>query len=263
MTKVVFLGAGAAPGVPSLSCGWGDCNPRNSKNIRSRTTTYYNFNGTEILIDTSPDLRLQLIGGNIRRLDGVLYTHVHADHLHGIDDLREINRIHCSSINFYCTAEVLNMIKERFNYLVADPGCVKDVIRQPSLIANEVRHNQPFYINDVKITPIKLIGHNTPVTGYVFNDGEVVHIADFRAIDDSGLEQIKRAPRLMIMPLTTPKGQTFHAGLEEVMSYAFRLKPEQVVLNHMASECDYDAIDAATPDFVTPAYDNMTIEFEN
>ena len=101
MSYVIFAGTGAAPGVPSLSNGWGFCDQDNPRNVRRRIGTYYNFNGTEILVDTSPDLRMQLLDNQIRRLDAVLYTHSHADHLHGIDDLREINRInHCKTCNF-------------------------------------------------------------------------------------------------------------------------------------------------------------------
>ncbi len=260
MTKVTILGSGAAPGVPSLSCGWGDCNPENPKNRRTRSGTYYDFDGTQILIDTSPELRQQLYAHQIKRLDGVLYTHVHADHLNGIDDLREINRINRNSLNIYAAPETLDIIKVRYSYLITKPDCVVDVLRQPALIPNEVYHNQPFLINQVKITPIKLIGHNAPTTGYVFNDGEIVHIADFRAIDAEGYKQILRRPKLLILPLTTPYGQKFHAGLEEVLDVVSRIKPEQTVINHMASECDYEAVDQATPENCKPAYDNLQIE---
>ena len=91
-------------------------------------------------------------------------------------------------------------------------------MRQPSLISNEIEHNKAFFINNVKITPVRLIGHNAPSTGYVFNDGEFVHIADFRAVDEEGLKQIIVRPKLLIIPLTTPYGQKFHAGLEEVLA---------------------------------------------
>lgn len=259
MIEVVFLGAGAAPGVPSLSRGWGECNPDNPKNRRSRTSTFYRFDNTRILVDTSPDLRLQLINNQITALEGVLYTHTHADHLHGIDDLREINRISRNSLNFYAHATTIAEIRERFSYLIAKPECANDVVTQPSLVANTVEHNQPFFINNLKITPIKLIGHNVPVTGYVFNDGEVVHIADFRAIELQGYEQIKQRPRLLVLPLTTPYGQKFHAGLEDVLAVIKRINPEQTIINHMASETDYDMVNAATPENVTPAYDNLKI----
>ena len=92
MSKLVILGSGAAPGVPSVSGGWGACNPTNPKNNRQRAGAYLTDGTTQILIDTSPDLKNQLIANNITVVDGVLYTHTHADHLHGIDDLRGITR---------------------------------------------------------------------------------------------------------------------------------------------------------------------------
>lgn len=262
MTKVVILGAGAAPGVPSLCCGWGNCNPDNPKNRRIRTSTYYEFPQAKILIDTSPDLRLQLIDNKITAVDAVFYTHAHADHLHGIDDLREINRITQASIDIYACPVTMEYIHERFNYLLAKPGEAGDCITRASLIPHRLSPNEPVEVNGVKVTPIRLLGHNLPTTGYVFNDGEIVHIADFRAIDDSGMEQIKVRPKLLVMPLTTPYGQRFHAGLEDVLQYIEKINPEQAILNHMASECDYDEINALTPDNVRPAFDNMAIELK-
>lgn len=100
MKQLTILGSGAAPGVPSLGRGWGACDPQNPKNRRLRTSAYLEYDGVRLLIDTSPDLRLQLLANDIRYLDGVLYTHAHADHVHGIDDIREINRIIRQNLHF-------------------------------------------------------------------------------------------------------------------------------------------------------------------
>lgn len=259
MKQVIILGSGAAPGVPSLCCGWGDCNPENPKNRRLRTSVYLDFNGVKLLIDTSPDIRQQFLTHNIRELSAVLYTHSHADHLHGIDYLREINRITHASLNFYGSRETVDDIKQRFRYLITSPKKLHDVLSTPSLVANSVRHNEPFYIKDVKITPIKLIGHNIPTTGWIFNDGEYVHIADFRTLDDEAWKMIRRRPKLLVIPLTTPFGQKFHAGFDDVMACIEKINPERAVINHMATECDYDTINNATPDNVEPAFDNMII----
>lgn len=261
MTKVTILGAGAAPSVPSLSNGWGDCNPDNPKNCRHRTSIYYEFGNAKILVDTSPDVLWGMKKNNIRHLDGVLYTHGHADHLHGIDDLREINRIQGAGLNIYAVQETMSVIGGRFGYLLASSDKNCNVMARPYLLPNVVEHNKPFYIKDVKICPIRLIGHNVPSEGYVFNDGEIVHIADFRSIDKSGLEQIKVRPKLLILPLTTPYIHPYHACLEEVMDVIARINPEKAVLNHLASECDYDEIMNATLDNTEVAYDNMVIEF--
>ena len=261
LSRVVILGAGAAPGVPSLSSGWGFCDPQNPRNIRRRTGTYYNFSGAEILVDTSPDLRLQLIDNQITRLDAVLYTHTHADHLHGIDDLREINRINACNLDFYATDVTLKEIRKRFGYLITSPKEVKDVIRSPSLVAHEIKCNREFSVNGVKIMPLKLCGHNVPSNGYLFNDGEAAHIADFKWLPPSTLKQLtQRRIKLLILPLTTPFGQKYHAGWDEILSYIEKINPEKVIINHMASECDYEAVRNAAPENVVPAYDNMKIE---
>lgn len=259
--KVIILGAGAAPGVPSLCMGWGNCNPENPRNRRIRTSTYVEINGVKFLIDTCPNLREQLVDNQIKALDAVLYSHAHADHLHGIDDLREINRISCDSLNIYAGAVTLKRIKHCFAYLIAKPNQVKNVVRMPSLVPNLIKANHPFYVKGVKVMPIKLLQHCPECLGYVFNDGEYVHIADFKMIAESAFERITVKPKLMVMPLTTPYGQIQHAGLDEVLGYIDRIKARHVVLNHMASECDYDEIMQMTPENVEPAYDGMTIEF--
>lgn len=286
MSKVIILGSGAAPGVPSLSCGWGACDPQNPKNIRTRTSTYIEIDNTKILIDTSPDIRQQMIDNHITDIDCVLYTHAHADHLHGIDDLREITRIRLDkmlrshgstehlhgiynqdnivnstslSIQCYAAAPTISVIKKRFSYLVASRLKKQNIFFVPSLIFNTIKPNHPFYIKNVKITPLKLLGHTVPSVGYAFNDGEIVLIADFKTLASSVFKQIKVRPKLLILPLTTPFGQPAHAGFDDIMKYIEIINPEQVIINHMATECDYNAINEQTPEFVHPAYDGLSV----
>ena len=262
MSKIVILGSGAAPGVPSVCSGWGSCNPENKKNIRTRSDCYLEINGVKILIDTSPDIRLHMINANIKALDAVLYTHGHADHLHGIDDLRGINRISLASLNIYANSETSATIKQRFSYLISEPNQkINDYIRTPSLIMNTIEAHKEFYVKDLKIMPLKLTGHNVETSGYSFNDGEVVYIADFKHISSSSLEQIKVKPKILVIPLTTPYPHEFHAELSVVNSYIEQINPELAIINHMTTECDYDDINNKTLSNVIPAYDNMTIEF--
>ena len=146
MTKITILGSGAAPGVPSVSGGWGCCNPLNPKNRRFRTGTYIELNGTKILIDTSPDIRLQLLNNSIKAVDGILYTHAHADHLHGIDDLRELNRISQMPIDIYADFNTAETIRTRFPYLLTDREHLKNSLKVAILVLHEVTHGQTFYI---------------------------------------------------------------------------------------------------------------------
>lgn len=259
--KLIILGSGAAPGVPSLGLGFYKCKPENPKNVRTRASTYLEYRGIKLLIDTGPDMRAQLIAQNIRNVDGVLYSHSHADHLHGIDDLREINRINCQSLDIYAGKYTMKKIEHRFDYLIASKKMHHNVIRRPSLVKNEVKANHPFYIKDVKIVPIKMLNHCTECYGYVFDDGEYVHVADFKGLAPSVFKMIKIRPKLMVIPMTTIKGEVQHAGLEEVMAVAERIKPEKLIISHMSNECDYDIVNELTPGYVRPAYDNMVVEF--
>lgn len=261
MNRIIILGCGAAMGVPALGNGWGVCNPDNPKNARLRTCTYIEYRGIRLLIDTGPDLRTQLLAHNIRGLDGVLYTHCHADHLNGIDDLREINRISRRSLNFYACKKTYQAIKTRFDYLIASPKHTNNVMQRPSLVPNIIKANHPFYIKGVKITPIKIKNHCIETTGYVFDDGEYVHIPDFKSLAGSAFKSITRQPKIMILPLTTIRGERQHASLDEVMETVLRIKPQHAIINHMTNECDYDYINEITPDFVEAAYDNLIIEF--
>lgn len=255
------MGSGAAPGVPAIANGWGACNPNNPKNRRRRTGTYIEIGNTKILIDTSPDLHSQLLDNNIRQLDAVLYTHAHADHLHGIDDLRDINRITLKSLDIYANRHTLDTIEVRFKYLITDKDHPNNPLFRPSLIANLVEPGKEFLVGDVQIMPIPLAGHAIESNGYMFNGGELVYISDCKEITAEGLSLIKKRPKLLVMPLTSPKTITYHMGLDRVLEYINLIKPHKTIINHMAVECDYDQINELTPDDVLPAYDNMLVEF--
>lgn len=267
MSKIIIMGAGAAPGVPCLSQGFGACDPNNPKNIRMRAGTYMEISGVKFLIDTSPDIRLQLLTYDIKAVDAIFYTHVHADHLHGIDDLRELNRISGMPIDIYASAENMGMIRQRFGYLLADMQTEINPVYRAALLPHSFDYQKSFSIGDLAVTPIVLQGHNTPSSGYVFNHGEVVFIADFKSIGDEELKMIERQPEVLIMPLTTPEGTKFHAGFDDLMNYARIIKPKRLIINHMAVECDYAAITEACEKVhlqdttSMTAYDGLTVEF--
>lgn len=265
MAKIIFTGTGAAPGVPSISRGWGDCNPNNEKNRRRRIGTYIEIGGQKLLIDTSPDLRSQLLDNNIRYIDAVLYTHAHADHIHGIDDLREINRVIKKPLDIYGTKHTLDQIRERFSYLIADRLCQKNkCIYRASLIAHEVGLKESLFLDGVKIDVLPLNGHLVPSNGYIFNDGEIVYVADCQEIAPSGLDKIKTKPKVLVLPLTTLNAdyaKISHMGLDKVLEYVNLIQPEKVIINHMAAECDYDEVNKLTPSNVFAAFDNMVIEY--
>jgi phosphoribosyl 1,2-cyclic phosphate phosphodiesterase len=263
MNKIIITGSAAAPGVPSITHGWGECDPLNKKNRRMRSGTYVEYEGLKFLIDTSPDLRMQLLDNNINDIDFVLYTHSHADHVHGIDDLRAINRLKRKSIDFYATRSTASDIKKSFSYLISRPvSRLTSNVLSPKLTPNVIKTNKAFYIKGVKIVPIKLLGHHAKSAGYVFDDGEFVFISDFKRLSSSAWKAIKVSPKLMVMPLTDNiKINPKHATLEELLGYIEKIKPEKVIINHMSTYTDYDDVNRTTPKNVYPAWDGMTVEF--
>lgn len=258
--RVTILGSGAATGVPSVSGGWGKCNPDNPKNRRRRAGIFLEVDNTKILVDTSADLREQLLDNNIQALDGVIYTHTHADHLHGIDDLRGINRVMHQSLTLYAIQEHIDEIRERVPYLLADLA-PREITNRPLLYTKVIDWGCEFKIGSVRIMPLEACGHSVRTTVYSFNDGEVVIIPDYKYLPDNTLEYLKQLHiRLLIMPLTVPEELGYHAGLKTDLRYADILHAEHTVLTHMACECDYDAVNRQTPDNIEPAFDNMRID---
>ncbi len=260
MIRAIILGSGAAPGVPSIYAGWGKCDPHNPKNRRQRFSIYVTDGMSQVLVDTSPDLRNQFLDNNIKTLDGVVYTHTHADHLHGIDDLRGVTRNLKGSLNFYAIEPYITQIKQRFPYVFANLEH-HDITRKPELLPNIIEFNQEFFIRFIKVKPLEFSGHTIVTTGYCFNDGELVIVPDFKEIPPQTLEYLQNIDvNVLIMPLTTLEGSSYHASMDTVMEYTAKIGAKRVVLTHMATECDYDEITRITPDYVEPAYDNMLIE---
>ena len=262
--KLIILGSGAAPGVPSLASGWGNCNPNNPKNRRRRTSVYVEIGDAKFLIDTSPDIHWQLIDNDIKHVDAVLYTHSHADHLHGIDDLRDLNRVSGKPIDVYGNVDTIATIKSRFPYLVGDKDNPSNPLYKPCLMFNTFTCGEAFYVKGVKIVPFALFGHPVTTNGYIFNDNELVYVADCLEIENKSLRLIEKNPKLMVMPLTILKSmweKPYHMGIEKLLEYVDIIKPQKAIVNHMASECDYDNVNSLTPENVFPAFDNMVVEF--
>ena len=259
MTKVVITGSGAAYGVPSVPRGWGVCDPQNPKNRRLRAGVYVQTDDAQILIDTAPDLHAQLERLQLTKVDAVLYTHTHADHLHGIDDLRGMTCCMGHSIDFYATEEHIREIRKRFSYVIHDGATHK--ARRPEMEPNVIRFGEEFFINRTAVMPLEFAGHTMPTTGFSLSGGQVVVVPDFQIIPPSTLQYLQeRDVNLLIMPLTAICQEAYHAGLETVLHYAEIIQPQRCVLTHMGIKCDYDAVMKMTPENVVPAYDGLTVE---
>ena len=174
-----------------ISRGWGACDPNNPKNRRLRTSLLLQHNNMNVLIDTGPDLREQLLSANITALDAVLYTHEHADHTHGIDELREINRVMQCGIPVYANQTTLNALKERFGYAFR-PVKTGEGFFHPWLEPNLIIPGEVFYLNDLKVIPFAQDHEYTTSIG--FRVGDFAYSTDVVHLYDSALSIFCRYP---------------------------------------------------------------------
>lgn len=271
MNRIIILGSGAAPGVPIIAYGWGNCNPNNPKNRRGRSGVYIEIENTKLLIDTSADLRNQLLDNDIQAIDAVLYTHAHADHIMGIDDLRALNysaydlfqnkkNFQSRVLNIYGAQSHIDEIRHRFNYVFADIPPT-ETTQRPQLVSNIIEFMQPFHIGNIKITPLSFTGHPVPTTGYDFNDGQAVLIPDYKIIEPQTMDYLQKIDvNVLIIPLTNLEPTMYHAGIKDDLEYIRQINPKRVFFTHLGPKCDYDEVMRLTPENMVPAYDGLEIE---
>ena len=263
MDKLIILGSGAAPGVPVIGGYWGKCKPENPKNKRQRAGIYTEIGNSRILIDTSADLRNQLLDNGICQIDAVLYTHTHADHTMGIDDLRAFGykkKCAAKQLGIYATALHLQEIRHRFNYVLADEQ-IDEITNRPYLYPNIIEYNKQITIGNIKVMPLEFSGHTILTTGFCFNEGKLVIIPDYRTIPETTLAYLSKINvDVLIMPLTSIDATLYHADIKTNFQYINIIKPKRVFFTHLGPECDFDEVENITPSFIHPAYDNMLIE---
>ncbi|HTH16070.1 MAG TPA: MBL fold metallo-hydrolase [Magnetospirillum sp.] len=251
--KITVLGSGAAGGVPSISRGWGACDPANPRNRRRRPSILVEDGGARILVDTSPDCREQLIDAGVQRLDAVLYTHDHADHLHGIDDLREVNRAMKAPLPIFAAPEVMASIGQRFPYVM---GSVKEgeSIYKPMLEPHEIRG--PFSVAGVNIVPFDQSHGFCRTLGFRF--GAFAYSTDVVDLPEESFAVLAGVRTWVVGCLTFDPHPT-HAHLDKVLGWIERIKPEQAYLTHMTPSLDFEALRARLPANVEPAFDGLEI----
>ena len=253
--RAIILGSGGAAGVPAIAAGWGSCDPNNPKNRRLRPSIIVETDNTRILVDTSPDLRQQLLAQNVRSLDAIVYTHAHADHLHGIDDIREINRAMNGAIPIWGSPGVLSEINSRFGYVFEPlvPGYKN--IYKPLLTPNEI--TAPFTIGDISIVPLKQDHGYLETMGFRF--GNLAYTTDLVTLPEESFEALVGVEIWIIGCLTQIDTHPTHVSVQTALTWIDRIKPRRAVITHMGSRIDYDALKASLPSHVDPAFDGMII----
>jgi phosphoribosyl 1,2-cyclic phosphate phosphodiesterase len=252
--KVTLLGCGVSTGVPAIGGNWGRCDPSDPRNRRRRSSALIECRGKTVLIDTSPDLREQLLGAGVARIDAVLLTHAHADHLHGIDDLRAVNRLMKMVIPLYATAETLAEVGARFGY-VLEPMPPQGPFFRPALTPHEI--TGPFVAGGVPVVPFAQSHGFSTTLG--FRIGGFAYSTDVVELDNNAFEALDGIELWFVDCLRREPHPT-HSHVAKTLSWIARVKPRRAVFVHMDHTLDYRELAAELPDGVEPGRDGLTIE---
>jgi len=251
--RVVILGCGSSGGVPLIGPDWGACRPDNPRNRRRRSSVLIEAEGSRILIDTSPDLREQCLDAGIATVDAVLYTHGHADHVHGIDELRSINFNKKAAIDVYAAADTLAQIKARFGYAFSTPD--DGWWYKPRLVEHVI--DRPFSVGAVEIVPFAQEHGSGTTLGYRI--GGFAYSTDCNGFPKASIPHVSDLD-LWVVDCIRDRPHPSHANFEMTMGWIETFRPRRAVLTHMSHELDYDELAARLPPNVEPAYDGMVLE---
>ena len=248
--KVTILGCGTSTGVPKIGGKWGVCDPANPKNRRRRSSIFIEEMDTRILIDSTPDLREQCLDANISHIDGVLYTHDHADHTHGIDDLRAISQIMKKKVDAYGDAKTLAVLKRRFEYIFESKQ------GYPAILEAHEFASTAFDVRDMTIQPFDLIHGNIFSKGFRLN--KMAYCTDFNAIPEESEGWLYDLD-LWIVDALRPEPHPTHSHLDQTLGLIEKYKPKRAILTHMTWDMDYESLKKMLPNHIEPAYDGMVI----
>jgi phosphoribosyl 1,2-cyclic phosphate phosphodiesterase len=255
--KITVLGCGPSWGVPRIGGDWGQCDPANPRNRRRRAAIAVEDGGKTVLVDTPPDLREALLSCNIKQIDAVIFTHAHADHIHGIDDLRVPSWILGRPIPAYSTAKTFAAIHDRFGYTmdgIRDPNA-SGYYYQPMIEAHEIAG--AFEAGGVPVTSFIQTHGRTPSLGLRF--GRFAYSTDVFALDDAAYAALAGVEVWVVDCLRREQHVT-HSHLAQSVAWIERAGATRGILTHMDESLDYATLRRELPAHIEPAYDGMVIE---
>jgi phosphoribosyl 1,2-cyclic phosphate phosphodiesterase len=249
--KVRILGCGTSTGVPKIGNDWGLCDPNEPRNTRLRSSILVESASERMLVDCGPDLRQQLLDAKVGRLDGVIVTHAHGDHCHGIDELRPVAQAIGGPVPLHARADVLNELKLRFAYAFAQSDFYRPIAEARGL-GEDLRFGN---------TGVRFVDqpHGGPTSlGLRFDEGDysVGYAIDFSKLSDD-MAALYQGVDVWIADCLTRKPHPTHMHLEGVLSAARDLRVGQLYLVHMGNGLDYQTLIAELPDWAAPAYDGL------
>lgn len=254
--KITVLGCGPSGGVPYINCDCSVCSSNDLYNIRTRSSILIDDGETSLLVDTGPDLRMQALANKITNIDAVFYTHDHADHTHGIDDIRSFNYIKQAPINAYGNLETMRSLEQRFPYIFrADRN--KQGWMRASLVPNIIKSGQFFQIGNMDILPFEQI--HGKVISYGLRIDNFAYSVDVNVIPERSLKMLEGIDIWIVDCLQYDPSPT-HSHLANTLEWIERIKPKLAILTHMNHLMDYHRLRYELPAGVIPAYDGMVLE---
>lgn len=251
--KVYFLGTGTSQGIPVIGSEHPVCNSENPKDKRLRVSVLISWGAHTIVIDCGPDFRQQMLASKCKKIDALLFTHEHADHTAGLDDIRPFN-FKFGALPIYASERVIENLERRFDYIFETENRYPGV---PSVIANKIVNSEPFRVSDKTIIPINIWHGSLPIFGYRIDD--FAYLTDVKTIDSQELIKLKGVKILVVNALREQPHET-HFNLEEALNFIAIIQPEKTYLTHISHLFGFhDEIQNQLPQNVFLAYDNLEI----
>jgi phosphoribosyl 1,2-cyclic phosphate phosphodiesterase len=254
--RLTFLGTGTSFGVPQVGCECDVCRSADPRDRRSRSAALLEVNGAVLLIDTPPELRLQLIAGGVSHVDAVLYTHEHADHTNGIDDLRIFSVRQRRALPIYGPPETLERLRSSFSYIFDDVRPYQGTSK-PDLALHPIEPDHEVEIAGVPVLPLAFRHGHLRVYGYRI--GDLAYVTDVKAIEPPERGRLLGLDTLVLNALWWRPHPT-HLSIGEAVATAQSLGARRTYLTHLTHETGYAALAAQLPSGVYPAYDGLVVE---
>ncbi|MDD3181507.1 MAG: MBL fold metallo-hydrolase [Alphaproteobacteria bacterium] len=254
--KITILGCGCSGGVPLIGNVWGACDPSEPRNHRTCVSILVEEGGQTLLVDTSPDMREQLLRVRLRAVDAILYTHEHADHTHGIDNIRSPNWLMGKPVPLYADQHTMDDLKQRFSYIFDDQRPARAQFYLPA-VETHIIGKAPLTFGPITVKAFLQPHGKINSLGFRFNDfGYSTDVAD---LTDEAVDILKGV-KVWVVDGVRERPHHTHANVDTALEWIERVKPERAYLTHMDQTLDYATLKARLPDNVEPCYDGLVIE---
>jgi phosphoribosyl 1,2-cyclic phosphate phosphodiesterase len=251
--KITFLGTGTSQGIPVIGSQHPVCLSSNPKDKRLRVSILVEWDDFTYVVDCGPDFRQQMLRANCNRIDGIIFTHEHADHTAGLDDIRPFY-FRQGDIPFYAHERVLGELRKRFDYIFTTAEKYPGV---PSVIQHEIK-NEPFQLGNLKVIPINGYHHKLQVFGFRF--GDFAYLTDMKTVTDKETEKLKGV-KILVVNALREKEHLSHFNVTEAIAFINKVQPEKAYLTHISHYLGFhDEVQQKLPKNVFLAYDNLELE---